>query len=150
MNFLNEDSIYAVFWQVVRYHYSRNHALLEKLGIYPGQPPLLFILGKKDGQSQKELAERLHIKPATITVMLKRMEAAKLVERRPDDADQRVTRVYLSDHGKKVLQEVSESLRILEAECFANFTVEEKTLLRRLLMQMRDNLIKVCDKKLDG
>jgi DNA-binding MarR family transcriptional regulator len=149
MNFLNEDSIYAVFWQVVRYHYSRNHTLLEKLGVYPGQPPLLFILGRHDGQSQKELADKLHIKAATITVMLKRMEAAKLVERRPDSTDQRVTRVYLSDHGKKILQEVQESLKVLEAECFANFTIEEKTLLRRLLMQMRDNLVEVCEKKLD-
>ncbi|MCL6590675.1 MAG: MarR family transcriptional regulator [Firmicutes bacterium] len=150
MNFLNEDSIYAVFGQVMRYHYLRNHALLEKLGIYPGQPPLLFFLGKQDGQSQKELAEKLHIKAATITVMLKRMEAAKLVERRPDSVDQRVTRVYLTDYGKKVLQEVKESLKVLEAECFANFTPEEQILLRRLLMQMRDNLMKVCEKKSDG
>jgi DNA-binding MarR family transcriptional regulator len=120
--------------------------LLEKIGVYPGQPPLLFIIGKKDGPSQKELAEKLHIKAATITVMLHRMEKAKLIERRPDNNDQRISRVYLTGEGKKVRDEAIMSLKTMEDDCFSNFTTEEKLLMRRLLMQMRNNLAKVCEK----
>ena len=51
---------------------------------------MLFALYKKDGQSQKDLAKQLNINPATITVMLTRMEKAGLLERRKDPDDQRV------------------------------------------------------------
>lgn len=146
MNFHNSDSLYSIFSQVIRFHYYRMHMLLEKLGVYPGQPPLLFILGKQDGVSQKELAERLHIKASTITVMLNRMVKAKLVERRHNNNDQRVTSVFLTEQGKQVRSEAVEALKVIEAELFNNFTEEEKILLRRLLMQMKSNLAGVCGK----
>lgn len=34
-----------------------------------------------------------------------------------------------------------EVMKSLEKECFENFTLEEEVVLRRLLMQMRDNLL---------
>jgi DNA-binding MarR family transcriptional regulator len=149
MNDYKPDSLYRVFSEVIRLHYYRAHMLLDKVGIYPGQPPMLLALYKKDGQSQRELANRLKIKPATITVMLRRMEKAQLVERRQDAEDQRISRVYLTDKGKEACEEVKKVINIIDAECFSNFTQEEQILLRRLFMQMRDNLAKVCDKNLD-
>jgi MarR family transcriptional regulator, organic hydroperoxide resistance regulator len=146
MDNYDSDTLYGIFMQVIRFHYYRAHMLLDKIGVYPGQPPLLFIIGKKDGQSQRELAERLHIKAATITIMLNRMEKAKLIERRPDENDQRISRVFLTEQGKKVRLDAIESLKELEQDCFSNFTTEEQLLLRRLFMQMRNNLAKVCDK----
>ena len=146
MNQLNDNSLYAVFSRVIRYHYSRVHMLLEKIGVYPGQPPLLFILGKQNGQSQNELAKKIHLKAATMTVMLNRMERAGLIERRSDENDQRVSRVYLTEQGKQLGLKVNETLMVMEEECFQNFTTEEKVLLRRLLLQMLDNLKMVCDK----
>ncbi|MBU5484688.1 MarR family transcriptional regulator [Clostridium sp. MSJ-11] len=110
---------------------------------------MLMALHIKDGQSQKELSDKLNIKPATITMMLKRMEKFDLVERKVDSEDQRVTRVYLTEQGKKLCKEAIQVIKIINGECFSNFTEEEKILLRRLLMQMRDNLEEVCDKKLD-
>lgn len=149
MHCYNSDSLYHIFGEIVRLHYHRSHNLLEKLGIYPGQPPMLIALYHKDGQSQKELAEKIKIKPATITVMLRRMEKADLVTRRQDTEDQRISRVYITEKGKKTCEKLKEVFNTLNGECFSNFTDEEKVLLRRLLMQMRDNLIKVSDNKLD-
>jgi MarR family transcriptional regulator, organic hydroperoxide resistance regulator len=145
----DSDSVYAVFSGVVRFHYYRMHMLLEKFGVYPGQHKLFFVLGKQGGLSQKELAEKLNIKAATITVMLNRMEKAKLIERRQDQSDQRVTRVYLTEQGRKILDQVKESLKTIDSECFHNFTTEEQVLLRSLLIKMRDNLKKVCEKNSD-
>ncbi len=67
---------------MIRFHYYRTHVLLEEIGVYPGQPPMLFILNQEDGLSQKKLANKLKIKPSTITVMLKRMEKANLIVRK--------------------------------------------------------------------
>ncbi|HBE80235.1 MAG TPA: MarR family transcriptional regulator [Firmicutes bacterium] len=141
----NSDSLYTVFSQVIRFHYYRMHLLFEKFGVYPGQHRLFFILGKQEGLSQRELAERLHIKAATVTVMLNRMAKANFIERRPDADDQRVTRVYLTGQGQNILIQVKESLRTIETECFTNFTPEEQILLRRLLMQIRKNLMNACE-----
>lgn len=150
MGIFSEDSLYVLFGRVVRLHYCRMHMLLEKVGVYPGQPPLLLTLGRTNGQSQRELAEKLHIKAATITVMVKRMEAAGLVERRPDPDDQRVSRVYLTEQGRVVLGKVRETFKAMEGECFCNFTAEEQIILRRLFMQMRENLLRVCGNEEDS
>lgn len=138
---LDKDSLYFIFLEIIRYHYNLTHTLLDEIGVYPGQPPMLLVLNKEDGQSQKELADKLNLKPATITVMLKRMEKEKLVVRWQDDEDQRVSRVYITEKGKKVFEKTNEVMKDIEKICFQNFTVEEKIILRRLLMQMRDNLI---------
>jgi MarR family transcriptional regulator, organic hydroperoxide resistance regulator len=150
MSFFESESLYHIFFQVIRLHYKRTHTLLDKIGIYPGQPPLLFILNAKEGQSQKELADKLKIKPATITVMIKRMEKANLIEKRQDSNDQRISRIFLSEEGKKACDEVKEVMKNIENECFGNFTTEESVLLRRLLMQTRDNLLKVTKDELEN
>lgn len=144
-----EDSIYHIFLRIIRLHYHRSHMLFEKDGIYPGQPPLLIVLSHCDGLSQKELAEKLMIAPATLTVMIKRMEKAGLVERKQDEVDQRISRVFLTEDGKKAYLRVNKTRNILENECFENFTVEEKLLFRRLMMQMLENL-KVTNKNNDN
>jgi len=146
MENIDKDSLHYIFLDILRLHHHRTHALLDKIGIYPGQPPLLFILNKKDGQSQKELADKLRIAPATLTIMLKRMEKVNLVKREQDSDDQRISRVYITDKGKKVCKKAMKALSNLEEECFGNFTIEEKVILRRLLMQMRDNLLEVNNK----
>ncbi|MBU3228294.1 MarR family winged helix-turn-helix transcriptional regulator [Clostridium algidicarnis] len=149
MDSYDHDSLYNTFYQVIRFHYHRTHMLLDEIGIYPGQPPMLLALSKENGQSQKELAKKLNIKPATITVMLKRMEKAKLVERRQDSLDQRISRVYITEQGKAAWKDVHEVMKTIDKECFSNFTQEEQILLRRLLMQVRDNLMDSCDIKLN-
>ncbi|KAJ51115.1 DNA-binding MarR family transcriptional regulator [Clostridium tetanomorphum] len=145
MGCYEQDSLYFMFGQVIKLHYHRIQKLLDKLGLYHGQPPLLFILHKKNGQSQKELADKMNIKPATITVMLKRMEKSGFVERLPDKEDQRVSRVYLTDKGRETMKEVKKVFKSIDDDCFKNFTQEEKILLRRLFMQMRDNLLQASN-----
>ncbi|WIV12967.1 MarR family transcriptional regulator [Proteiniborus sp. MB09-C3] len=147
MERLSKDSLYYIFLEILRLHYYRTHVLLDEIGVYPGQPPLLFILNKEDGLSQKEIAAKLDIKPSTITVMLRRMEKTNLVERRQDAEDQRVSRVYLTEAGRDICDKSMEVMKKIEEECFGNFIVEEKVVFRRLLMQMRDNLLMVNDKE---
>lgn len=137
-----EDNIYALFHQVMRYHFLRSHELLERIGVYPGQPPLLFALGHNDGLSQKELANRLNVKPATITVMIKRMEKAGYIKRIQDEADQRVIRVYLTDPGRKLMKEVKQTIKKINYECFKGLTEEEEIFLKGIFIKMRNNLYK--------
>lgn len=145
MDYHDPDSLQHIFYQVIRLHHQRSHMLLDKVGVYPGQPFLLFALYHRNGQSQKDLANKLNIKASTIATMVKRMEKVGLIERRQDFEDQRVSRVYITEKGMEVCKEVDKIRKVIEIESFSNFTEEEQMLLRRLLMQMRDNLKKVCN-----
>lgn len=139
MNY-QEDSFHKLFMQIWKYNFVRCHSLIEKTGLHPGQPPLLFVLYKKNGQSQREIADRLNVKAATINVMIKRMEKTKLIERRDDEKDQRVSRIFITDEGKKICEELKKTYVQMEKESLENLTDEEKIILRRLLMQVRDNI----------
>lgn len=129
--------------QVCHLHYSRAHALLEAIGLYRGQPPVLKALWEQEGLTHTALAERLHVTPATITKMLQRMEKAGFVVRKPDPEDQRVSRVYLTKAGRAIQRKVRAVWERMDRETFDGFTQEERALLRRFLQQIRENLRRV-------
>jgi len=141
------ESIDSLLAQICRLHHARAHTLLEILGLYRGQPPMLRALWKQEGLTHSELAATLHVQPATMTKMVQRMEKAGFVERKSDPDDHRVSRVYLTDAGRDVQTQVKQVWRALENETFAGFTMEERVLLRRFFLQMRENLLQVTEDK---
>jgi DNA-binding MarR family transcriptional regulator len=92
--------------------------------------------------AHSELAEQLNVQPATITNMLQSMEKAGLVERRHDAEDQRVSRVYLTNAGRDIQDAVEEVWNELEEQTFAGLSSEECALLHRLLLRIRENLVR--------
>lgn len=140
MTYFHKDSPYRTFLEILKLYHHRMHRLLEEINLYPGQPHLLLALDKKDGQSQRELADKLNIKASTMTVMLKRMEKENLIERKQDLEDQRISRVYITDKGSNVCKKSKEIMKQTEEEMFGNLTLEEKVILRRLLLVVKDNL----------
>lgn len=139
-----QKDIYKSLSEIMRLHFLRCHNHLEKFNIYPGQSGVLCYLKKKDGQSQKELCDALHIRPATLTVMLKRMEKKGLIKRKQDENDKRVSRIYLCKAGLDVVDDIKDIHIDIEKKCFKNISDEEKIILRRLLFQIRDNLKEDC------
>jgi DNA-binding MarR family transcriptional regulator len=135
----------ALLAQVSRLHHHRAHTLLDEVGLYRGQPPVLFILLEQDGLTQRELAERLEITPATMTKMLQRMEKAGFIQRQPDAHDQRVSRVYLTQQGHDVHARLEEIWQQLNTENFEGFNEEEQVVLRSFLFRIRENLLRAID-----
>ncbi len=91
--------------------------------------------------THSELAEMLHVQPATMTNTLKRMEKAGFVERRHDAADQRVSRVYLTDAGYNIQEAVKNVWDKFEEQAFASLDVSEAAAFRQSLIHVRDNLM---------
>lgn len=136
----NKDTLQDTFMQVVRLNFKRAYELLTKIDIHPGQQHLLMHLAEDDGQSLKELTKKLEIKPATVTVMVQRMEKSGLVVKKPDEKDQRVSRIFITAKGHDICKKIEKIIEQMERECFEGFTVEEKIIFRRLLLQMRNNI----------
>ena len=135
-----KDSVGYTLAQVCKLHRQRADNLLNTIVLHVGQEMFLTELWRKDGISQTELAEQLSLQPATVTNSLRRMEREDIVERHDDSDDQRVSRVYLTGKGRGLEGPVEEKWGQLESEAFAGFSLEERVLLRRLLLQVYQNL----------
>jgi len=74
--------------------------VLDRLGItYPQFLVLQVLNGAEDGVPIGAIADRLGLEPSTITPLAKRLEAAGLVTRLRNPADERQVRVRLTDRG---------------------------------------------------
>ena len=120
--------------------HDRTRVLMDGIGLHRGQGRVMHALGEGDGLSQSELAEVVHVTPATLSTMLKRMESQGLVERARDSEDDRVVRVRLTDQGRQVRAEAHRIWGELERELTEGFTPQELSLLRECLRRMRRNL----------
>lgn len=135
-----EAPLLRLMSMIARKHRANAHAMMKDQEVSHGQPPVLFELTRNDGLRQSELANRLRIKPATLTAMINRMVKNGHVERRTEPQDQRVSRVYLTDQGRAAVNDVRAAMQLSEQIVLDGLTPEEKMLLRRLLLQMFDNV----------
>ena len=135
-----ESLIGYELFQLCKAHRNRAEELLNEHGLHAGQEMTLFQLWEEEGQTQTQLAERMCVEAPTASKMLQRMETAGLLVRRADTEDARVSRVYLTDHSRSLEKPVREAWNRLEEETLGGLTEAEQALLRRLLIQMRNNL----------
>ena len=125
-----------------RQHRQRAGELLNEIGLHVGQEMMMLVLWECDGITQTEIAEALMLQPATVTVSLRHLERAGFVERKIDLEDQRVSRVFVTEKGCELNKAVHEKWSQLEEEAFYGLSIEECLLLRRLLMQINQNLVR--------
>ena len=126
--------------RVCKTHRNRAGELLGTIDLYVGQEMFLLQLWERDGLSLSEMAKLVHVQPATASRMLDRMEAGGLVDRRQDAKDGRVSRIYLTQEGRNLHGPVLEVWAELESIIMADLTTDERILLRRLLLQVYQNL----------
>jgi DNA-binding MarR family transcriptional regulator len=74
--------------------------LLEPLDLTYPQYLVMMVLWEADGISVKQLGERLQLDSGTLTPLLKRLEAKKLLERRRARSDERVVELHLATAGR--------------------------------------------------
>ena len=66
---------------------------------------VLFILNGDPGMTAGNLAERLSVRPSTVTGIVDRLVKQELVERRADPDDRRMVRNFLSTTGERLINE---------------------------------------------
>jgi len=128
--------------RIFRLWRSRACPLLSTIGLYRGQHFVIEALSQADGMTQSQLAAVVSVRPATMTHMSRHMEAAGLIERRPDDRDQRVSRVFLMQAGQAAHEQLGKLWQRIGEDAFAGFTEEECSMLRDFLRRVRANLLR--------
>ena len=99
----------------------------------PAQLDVLAKVGSAEGISQQELADALLVTKGNVCQLLDKMEGSGLLERRPDG---RVNRLFLTDQGRQVHDDVVPRHDALLAEQFSTLTEDEQRELLRLLRQL--------------
>lgn len=78
--------------------------MLDELGLTYPQFLVMTLLWERDGQTVSDLGHSLELDSGTLSPLLKRLEAADLVQRRRAVEDERRVRVCLTDAGRALEQ----------------------------------------------
>ncbi|MGW2638473.1 MarR family winged helix-turn-helix transcriptional regulator [Streptomyces sp. NPDC001348] len=116
------------------------------LGITPAQSRLLRTLAHYGSPPRMaDLAERLEVVPRAVTTLVDGLEASGRVRRVPDPVNRRVTRIELTEAGRKALDELRGARRSAAREILAPLTHEQRELLGDLLDALVDGAtVKRC------
>jgi DNA-binding MarR family transcriptional regulator len=93
-------AVFRAFIATLRLHRQLMVKTLSGSGGHPGQAICLRLLAAHDDMTQRDLADALHLSRPTVSRMVRSLQREGLVERRPDEADQRLTRVALTAAGR--------------------------------------------------
>lgn len=143
-----EGSPEQLFRVLDKKHRAAIELLLERKGIGNiGQPMLLCILAQQqDGtvESQKELARRLRVSPATVTVSLKSMERDGYVKKLSNAEDLRCKPITITEKGRRAARLIDEVFETLDHGMYRGFSPEDLSRIAGLYRRMIDNLDQIC------
>ena len=98
-------------------------------------------LEKNEGVSQARLAELIDVDAMTMVRILDRMEADSVIERRPDPADRRARRLYLTQKSKPILETIWRLAEATRAEMFAGVSKLEREAFMGVLERLHVNVV---------
>ncbi len=128
--------VFHAFFKAMRLHRQLVFKTMSEKDIFPGQAGCLWVISSHDGIPQRDLARRLHVARPTITVMLQKMEAAGLITRQSDADDQRLTRIYLTDAGRSLQDEMNLAMAGFINVSFGRMSPNDLEEFERLLGQL--------------
>ena len=125
---------------------SRLHAIvvdrmLKPLGITRSQWQGLAFLSRRDGMTQTALANDLDLTKVAVGSLLERLENLGLTERRADQRDARIRRVFLTRAGERLLRDIRKHVEDLEAQVMDTSTVDEFQVALGTLARMKHALL---------
>ncbi|MQY25605.1 MarR family winged helix-turn-helix transcriptional regulator [Nocardia aurantia] len=111
---------------------------MRRHGLHLGQNLVLAVLWENDGRTPGEMAAALNVTTPTVVKMANRMTASGLLERRRDDKDARLVRLWLTETGRALQVPIAHERKALEDKVTATLTAAELTQLLHALSKIHD------------
>jgi MarR family transcriptional regulator for hemolysin len=134
MNFL---FTLAELQRLVRAYADRQAA---RYGITRAQWAVLAKVERAEGMKQSELAEQMEMQPITLTRLIDRLCDNGWIERRSDDSDRRVNRLYLCKAARPLLGKLSALRSELTATAMAGISAPDAHRLLAQLETIKENV----------
>lgn len=122
MDFEQADALNGAIRMIALKHRARAAAKLAEMGLHPGHETVLFLLNANGPQNQRQLAAGAGCEPPSITLMVRKLEAAGLVSRVPAAQDARAIMVRLTDEGQQAILRLKQLWQELADETIAGLT----------------------------
>lgn len=130
----------GLFIELLHRYTAMNYGQIMDVGVHPKQFLFLNMIRAQEGISQSDLATKLHVKPPTVAVTVKRLEKAEVVYRRTDPKDMRISRIYLTDKGKAIAGKIETIVEENERILTDGFSEEELAQFRYYMKRVIANL----------
>jgi len=121
--------------------------LLDPLGLTYPQYLVLLVLWEGDNLTVKEIGQRLFLDSGTLTPLLKRLQAAGIVERTRDAEDERQVRITLTRKGRELQTLVKEAWD--EVVCAVGLQADEFEQLKAQITRPRNTLHASAERRAD-
>jgi MarR family transcriptional regulator, organic hydroperoxide resistance regulator len=115
---------------------------IAALGIKPPHLDILVNLYRFEGMTQQELARKLLVGRSNMSMLLPQMEKRGLIERRGDDSDRRVLRLYLTQEGRTLSEAAMEIQTRLIDETMHHSSIEDCTKVAESMERLTTILLK--------
>ncbi|HEU4551645.1 MAG TPA: MarR family transcriptional regulator [Chitinophaga sp.] len=130
----------SLFVEICKRRRNRKNEMLSAVNVYEGQDFLMYRLKLQDGQTMSELADKICIQQATMSTMIRRMEANGLVKKVTDPDDKRTSRIYLTAKGRATLELSGKIGLELDEQTVKGLSATERKTLDSLLQKVLKNL----------
>ena len=111
-----------------------------QFGITRAQWAVLAKVERSEGLKQSELAEQMEMQPITLTRLIDKLCSNDWIERRGDDSDRRVNRLYLRKAGRALLGKLSGLRSELTATALDGIHPADAHRLMAQLEQIKENV----------
>ncbi|MEQ1498086.1 MAG: MarR family transcriptional regulator [Novosphingobium sp.] len=136
-----DENLFSKLGDVSRLARRSFDARARSIGVTRQQWQVLVMLRRHEGVNQGGLAELLDVEPISVCRMVDRLQDAGLVERKPDPADRRSWRLFLTEKADDLLGQLRPLADGLEMLALHGISPAQRDELCRVLDTIRQNLI---------
>ena len=113
---------------------------ISSLNLAPAQFMALIELWSKDGQTQKELMQKLDVEQATMANTIIRMERDDLIVRKPHPKDKRAQLIFQTERAKAIQQDAIRCAQTVNAKAVRGLSQEDQKLFLSIIPKIINNL----------
>jgi DNA-binding MarR family transcriptional regulator len=106
---------------------------------------VLFRLRQQEGLSQVDLAEVLELQPISLVRLLDRLVEHGLLERRHDPKDRRANRLFLTERGRQLVDDLDSLREAIATDVLAKVSEEAIKTSLATLCELKDRIKELSD-----
>ncbi|KOP68304.1 MarR family transcriptional regulator [Bacillus sp. FJAT-18019] len=138
-----KDTPYLDLFQIIGLKLKkRADESIKELGLNAQQGKVIeYIYENQSNQIiQKDLADRFHLRGASITSMLQGLEQKGFIERKIPANNERQKNIYVLPKGIELIEDFQDSFQMVEEDIVQVLTDEEKQVLKKLLIKINERI----------
>ena len=136
---INVDFLFALF-EVQRMLRLYADKQARRYGLTRAQWAVLARVERTEGLKQTEIADTMEMQPITLTRLIDKLCEAGLIERRSDDTDRRVNRLYLTEASRPLMAKLAVLRGEITQTALAGLSVADTHRLVDELETIKDNV----------